>query len=92
MLEPPNALSWRVTSHGAFVLGERRGRYESEVVDAADLGPPSRSTGLDRAGGIFSNAGDDRAGLEDALNEHLDDVSVRIVRCVALFTGKARAR
>lgn len=42
--------------------------------------------------GIFSNAGDDRAGLEDALNEHLDDVSVRIVGCVALFTGRARAR
>ena len=40
---------------------------------------------------IFSNAGDDLAGLEDALNEHLDDVFVRIVGCVTLFVGTARA-
>jgi hypothetical protein len=39
--------------------------------------------------GIFSNAGDDLAGLEVALNEHLDDASVRVVGCVALFAGTA---
>jgi hypothetical protein len=39
---------------------------------------------------IFSNASDDLDGLEAALNEHLDDTSIRIVGCVALFAGTAR--
>ena len=41
--------------------------------------------------GIFSNAGDDLAGLEAALREHLGGLSVRIVGCVALFAVLIRA-
>ena len=42
--------------------------------------------------GIFSNAADDLAGFEAALDEHLDDASIRIVGCVAVFAGTARTR
>ena len=38
--------------------------------------------------GIFSNAGDDLVGLESVLREHLDEPSVAIRGCVALFAGK----
>ena len=40
--------------------------------------------------GIFSNAGDDLDGLESALNEHLYESAVRVVGCVALFSGTVR--
>jgi 2-polyprenyl-3-methyl-5-hydroxy-6-metoxy-1,4-benzoquinol methylase len=38
--------------------------------------------------GIFSNSGDDLKSLEQSLHEHLDDISVRVVGCVALFSGR----
>jgi ubiquinone/menaquinone biosynthesis C-methylase UbiE len=39
--------------------------------------------------GIFTNAEDDLDGLRAMLSEHLTDVSVQVVGCVALFTGHA---
>jgi len=38
--------------------------------------------------GIFSNAGDDADGLRWALSQHLDDVTIELVGCVALFAGR----
>lgn len=40
--------------------------------------------------GIFSNTDDDLSGLESVLREHLDESAVRVVGCVALFSGTAR--
>jgi hypothetical protein len=40
--------------------------------------------------GIFSNAGDDLGGLESALSEHLVEPSVRVLGCVAMFSGTAQ--
>jgi hypothetical protein len=40
------------------------------------------------ARGIFSNARDDLDGLRWALAEHLDDVEVHVVGCVAMFSGR----
>lgn len=40
--------------------------------------------------GIFSNAGDDLVGLESVLSEHLDEPSVRVMGCVAVFSGTAQ--
>jgi SAM-dependent methyltransferase len=39
--------------------------------------------------GVFSNQRDDLDGLEFALRQHLADVRVEVVGCVALFSGKA---
>ena len=38
--------------------------------------------------GIFSNSSDDLEGLERALNERFVDVSLKVVGCVALFSGR----
>lgn len=38
--------------------------------------------------GIFSNTADDLVGLESLLSKHLDQSSVRIMGCVALFSGE----
>jgi hypothetical protein len=38
--------------------------------------------------GIFSNADDDLGGLRAVLNEHLRDVTIEIVGCVAIFSGR----
>jgi len=38
--------------------------------------------------GIFSNIDDDAEGLHGALSHHLDEVSIEIVGCVALFAGR----
>lgn len=69
------------TVFGATLLagGVRRNWYARQVM------------AFNNRRGIFSNAGDDLAGLEAALNEHLDAASIRIVGCVALFAGTARA-
>ena len=37
---------------------------------------------------VFSNARDDRDGLVVALEQHLSDVQVHLVGCVALFSGR----
>ena len=38
--------------------------------------------------GIFSNTADDLESLERALRDRMDNVSVRVVGCVALFSGR----
>ena len=38
---------------------------------------------------IFTNGQDDLDGLRAMLSEHLTDVNVRVVGCVALFSGRA---
>jgi 2-polyprenyl-3-methyl-5-hydroxy-6-metoxy-1,4-benzoquinol methylase len=38
--------------------------------------------------GIFSNQDDDLAGLERSLNNRFKDVSIQVVGCVALFSGR----
>jgi ubiquinone/menaquinone biosynthesis C-methylase UbiE len=38
---------------------------------------------------IFSNTGDDLVGLESVLSEHLEKSSVRVMGCVAMFSGTA---
>ena len=43
------------------------------------------------ARGIFSNIGDDIAGLRHVLAAHLVDVSIEVVGCVALFVGRVDA-
>jgi hypothetical protein len=43
------------------------------------------------ARGVFSNIGDDIAGLRRVLDEHLVDASVELVGCVALFAGRVDA-
>ena len=40
---------------------------------------------------IFSIAHDDVEGLHRALEKHLDDVTIEIIGCVALFAGRARS-
>jgi Methyltransferase domain len=39
--------------------------------------------------GIFSNQDDDLEGLERSLNNRFRDVSIQVVGCVALFSGRA---
>lgn len=39
--------------------------------------------------GVFSNRGDDLAGLQRALAQRFADVSIEVVGCAALFTGRA---
>lgn len=41
--------------------------------------------------GIFANANDDVEGLHRALEEHLDDVTIEIIGCAALFAGRIAA-
>jgi hypothetical protein len=43
------------------------------------------------ARGIFSNSGDDPAGLRRVLETHLVDVVIDVVGCVALFAGRVRS-
>ena len=38
--------------------------------------------------GIFSNSADDHPGLERALKERFEDVTLATVGCVALFSGR----
>jgi hypothetical protein len=38
--------------------------------------------------GIFSNVDDDADGLQWALSQHLEDVTIEILGCVALFAGR----
>lgn len=38
--------------------------------------------------GIFSNRQDDLAGLERALTQRFEDVSLEVVGCAALFSGR----
>jgi len=38
--------------------------------------------------GIFSNQHDDLDGLKRALNQRFREVSVEVVGCVALFSGR----
>lgn len=40
------------------------------------------------ANGIFSNRDDDLEGLQWMLTQHLDDPTIEIVGCVALFSGR----
>jgi 2-polyprenyl-3-methyl-5-hydroxy-6-metoxy-1,4-benzoquinol methylase len=40
--------------------------------------------------GIFSNAADDLEGLETALSQRFEDLSVEVVGCVGLFSGQLR--
>ncbi|HSQ32772.1 MAG TPA: class I SAM-dependent methyltransferase [Gemmatimonadaceae bacterium] len=42
--------------------------------------------------GIFSNRGDDLPGLERVLRQRFRDVSVEVVGCAALFSGRVRTR
>lgn len=51
--------------------------------------PARRLMAFYNAKGIFGNAQDDLDGLRTMLIEHLDAVSVGVVGCVALFTGRA---
>ena len=39
--------------------------------------------------GVFGNAGDDLDGLTAELTRRFSDVSVRVVGCLALFSGRA---
>ena len=38
--------------------------------------------------GIFTNEHDDLQGLRDVLSEHLNNVTVEVVGCAALFSGR----
>ncbi len=40
------------------------------------------------AHGIFSNADDDLDGLRAALSDRLSDVSITVVGCVGVFSGR----
>jgi hypothetical protein len=42
--------------------------------------------------GIFSNDHDDLAGLETALDRHLNRVTIEVVGCVAVFAGTVAPR
>ena len=50
--------------------------------------PPTALMGAYQRRGIFSNRHDDLASLRTTLHEHLEDVTVRVVGCVALFAGR----
>jgi Methyltransferase domain len=47
-----------------------------------------RLMGVYNSKGIFSNQDDDLAGLERSLNNRFRDVSIQVVGCVALFSGR----
>jgi hypothetical protein len=70
------------TVFGATLLhdGVNRNRYARQVM------------AFNNRREIFCNTGDDLVGLEAVLSEHLDESSVRIVGCVAMFSGTARRR
>jgi hypothetical protein len=44
--------------------------------------------GVYNSKGIFSNQNDDLDGLARSLNKHFRDVSIQVVGCVALFSGR----
>jgi hypothetical protein len=47
-----------------------------------------RLMGVYNSKGIFSNQDDDLEGLERSLNNRFKDVSIQVVGCVALFSGR----
>ena len=47
-----------------------------------------RLMGVYNSKGIFSNQDDDLAGLDRSLNNRFRDVSIQVVGCVALFSGR----
>jgi hypothetical protein len=47
-----------------------------------------RLMGVYNSKGIFSNQDDDLDGLARSLNKHFRDVSIQVVGCVALFSGR----
>jgi hypothetical protein len=47
-----------------------------------------RLMGVYNSKGIFSNQDDDLEGLERSLNNRFRDVSIQVVGCVALFSGR----
>lgn len=51
-------------------------------------GSAKRLMNLYNGRGIFSNQDDDLDGLERALNERFQDVSIEVVGCAALFSGR----
>mgnify|MGYP003667925817 FL=1 len=59
--------------------------------DTAGHGPVSRRLmALYNRKGIFGNNQDTQAGLKAALGQHLEDVDIKIIGCVALFTGRKK--
>lgn len=73
-----------VTTPGASVFGA------TLLHDGVDRGWMARRVmAFNNRRGIFSNTEDDLAGLRRALTSHLDEPEIRMVGCVALFSGRA---
>jgi hypothetical protein len=56
--------------------------------DATRSWTARRLMGLYNKKGIFANTADDFGSLEEALNQRFENVSVELIGCVALFSGR----